>query len=57
MHFTMPQGKHVQTPDSPDPQLMMEIYLYNQMAEHRQKQTQGTKGVLKKQFFIDIEKT
>lgn len=43
MHLTMPQGKHVQIPDSPDPRLMMEECLHNQVAEYKWGQMHGTK--------------
>lgn len=55
MHLTMPQGKHVQIPDSPDPRRMMEECLHNQVTELKQGQMHGTKGELNKQFFIDTE--
>lgn len=52
MHLTMPQGKHVQIPDSPGPRLMMEECLHNQVAEYKWGQMHGTKGELNKQFFF-----
>lgn len=52
MHLTMPQGKHVQFPDSPDPRLMMEECLHNQVAEFKQGQMHGTKGELNKQLLM-----
>lgn len=55
MHLTMPQGKHVQIPDSPDPWLMMEECLHSQVAEYQRGQMNGTKGELNKQVFIDTE--
>lgn len=54
MHLTMPQGKHVQIPDSPDPRLMMEECLHNQVTELKQGQMHGTKGEQNKQFFLLI---